>query len=73
MCPASCGFENPDGMKFLQSSPPVATDSPPATCAPTPGPYSPRHLAVHLLTSPSALEGRRERVTVEPDVMEESR
>ena len=68
---ASCGFENPDRMEFLQPSSPVSTTSPLPARAPTPSGYIPWHLAVKLLTSPRALEGRREQATVDPDVIEE--
>ncbi|MGH8071677.1 MAG: hypothetical protein ACRERE_41880 [Candidatus Entotheonellia bacterium] len=70
---ASCGFENPDGMEFLQPCPPVSTASPLPARAPTLSSYTPQHLAVKLLTSPSALEGQRKQVTADPEVMEERR
>ena len=54
---ASCGFENPDGLEFLQPSSPVSTISPFPARAPTPSSYTPRHLAAKPLTSPGALEG----------------
>jgi hypothetical protein len=68
---ASCGFKNPNGMEFLQASSPVSTTSPPPARAPTPSSYTPRHLVAKLPTSRGALEGQRQRVTVDPDVMEE--
>jgi hypothetical protein len=68
---ASCGFENPDRMEFLQPCPAVSTAPPLPARAPTPSGYIPWHLAVKLLTSPSALEGQRKQVTVDPEVMEE--
>jgi hypothetical protein len=68
---ASCGFENPDGMKFLQPSPPVSTASPFPARVQTPNSCTPRHLAAKLLTSRGALEAERKQVTVDPDVMEE--
>ena len=71
MCPASCGFENPDGMKILQSSPPISTASPLLARAQMPNGFIPRHLAEKLLTSPSLPDGQREQVTADPDVMEE--
>jgi hypothetical protein len=68
---ASCGFANPDRMEFLQPCPPVSTTSPLPSRAPTPSRYTPRHLDAKLLTSPSALEGQCQQVTVDPDVTEE--
>jgi hypothetical protein len=68
---ASCGFEDPDSMEFLQASSPVSTTSPLPAHAPTPSGYMPWHRAAKLLTSWSALEGERKQVTVDPDVMEE--
>jgi hypothetical protein len=68
---ASCGFENPDGIEFLQPSSPVSTTSPLPTHAPTPSSYIPWHLAAQPLTSRSALEAERKQVTVDPDAMEE--
>jgi hypothetical protein len=62
---ASCGFENPDRMEFLQPCPPVSTTSPLTARALTPSRYTPRHLAAKPLTSPSALEGQRKQVTVD--------
>ena len=71
MRPASCAFENPDRMQCFPPYPPAYTAAPFPAHAPTPGPYRPRHLAVHLLTSASALEGQRTQVVVDPGVMEE--
>jgi hypothetical protein len=68
---ASCGFENPDGIEFLQPSPLVSTTSPLRAPVPTPCTRPPRHLAARIVTSPSALEAERQQVTVHPDVMEE--
>jgi hypothetical protein len=71
MRPASCGFENPDGMTFLQFSPPVSTASPLLARAQMPNGFIPRHLAAKLLTSPSLPDGQREQDTADPDVLEE--
>jgi hypothetical protein len=71
MCFASCGFENPDGMEFVHPSSAVSTALPLPARAPTPSSYPPQHLAAKLLTSPSALAGQRQQLTVNPDVMEE--
>jgi hypothetical protein len=68
---ASCGFENPYGMEFLQPLSPLSAASPLPARAPTPSGYTPWPLAVKLLTLLSALEGQRKQVTVAPDVMEE--
>jgi hypothetical protein len=68
---ASCGFENPDGIEFLQPSPLVSTTSPLRARAQAPSSYTRRHLAAKFLTSPSALQGQRQQLTVHPDVMEE--
>ena len=68
---ASCGFENPDRMVFLQLCPSVSTALPLPARAPTLNGYIPWHLAAKLLTPPSALEGQSKQVTVDPGVMEE--
>jgi hypothetical protein len=70
---ASCGFEDPDDIEFLQSSSPVSTTSPFPARALTLSSDTPRPLALKLLTSPSVLEGQRKPVTLAPDVMEERR
>src|SRR5262245_31441614 len=94
-CP-SCGFENPEGLKFCNdcgtsllgrcaqcgfanqpqakfcgecgavlSSPVRASTAPPLALQPqTALTYTPGHLAEKILTSRSALEGERKRVTV---------
>ena len=67
----SCGFENPDGIEFLPSSPPVSTASPLRARAPTTSSDTPRHLAAPILTCPGALEGQHQQLTVHRDVMEE--
>jgi hypothetical protein len=61
---ASCGFENPDGMEFLQPSSPVTTTSPLPARAPTPIGYLP-------WSRPTALEGQRNQVVADRGVMEE--
>jgi hypothetical protein len=68
---ASCGCENPDGIEFLQSFPPVCTASPLSARAQAASRYSSRHLALKSLPSSSALEGQRKQVAVDPGVMEE--
>jgi hypothetical protein len=68
---ASCGFENPDGMEFLQPSSPVTTTSPLPARAPTPIGYLPWSLAVKLRARPTALEGQRNQVVADRGVMEE--
>jgi hypothetical protein len=60
---ASCGFEDPDGIEFLQSFPPVSTASPLSARPQAASTYSPRHPAAKLLTSPSVLEGQHRQVT----------
>jgi hypothetical protein len=68
---ASCGFENPNGMEFLQPSPPVYTTSLLHAHAPTPSGNTPRHLAAQILTSSSALEDQRKQMTVDPGIVED--
>ena len=68
---ASCGFENPDGMEFLQPLSPLSGTSPPPARARRPNGYLQWHLAAKLLTPPSALEGQRKQLTVAPDALEE--
>jgi hypothetical protein len=70
MCSASCGFENPDRVQCFPPRPPVSIAAPLLAHAPTPGPYTPWHLSVHLMTSPSALESQRTQVVMDPGVME---
>ncbi|MDX1495925.1 MAG: adenylate/guanylate cyclase domain-containing protein [Salinisphaeraceae bacterium] len=64
---SSCGHENPVAAKFCNQCGSSLAEAP-AQAKPvierTPGGYTPRHLAEQILTSRSALEGERKRVTV---------
>jgi class 3 adenylate cyclase len=62
-CPA-CGHSNPPGQRFCNGC--GAPQGEAASAAPerTPRDYTPPHLARRILTSRSALEGERKRVTV---------
>jgi class 3 adenylate cyclase len=60
----SCGFENPSPMKFCgECGKPLSEALKPGPI-PDPRAYTPKHLAEKILTSRSALEGERKRVTV---------
>jgi hypothetical protein len=66
----SCGYENPDGMEFLQPLSSVAITAPLPVCPQAASTDSPWHLAATLSTFPSGLEGQRTRISVDPGVME---
>jgi class 3 adenylate cyclase len=60
---AACGAELPRTAKFcLECGKPIGVRSAPP--APDPRAYTPKHLAVKILQSKSALEGERKQVTV---------
>ena len=67
---AACGTELPAGAKFCPScgraigGPGEAGARPQAPTAPSPGAYTPRHLAEKILTVRAAVEGERKPVTV---------
>ena len=61
---SSCDFENPPAMKFCgECGKPLSEAAKPAQ-PPDPRSYTPKHLAEKILTSRSALEGKRKQVTV---------
>ncbi len=62
----NCGHENPAGARFCNSCGDSLASNQPSIHAArgAPGSYTPRHLAERILTSRSALEGERKRVTV---------
>ncbi|PYN26525.1 MAG: guanylate cyclase, partial [Candidatus Rokuibacteriota bacterium] len=76
-CPA-CAHANPAGQKFCGECGTALATAPPAPASPAlgrepqpvafreaaPSTYTPKHLAEKILTSKSALEGERKRVTV---------
>jgi predicted amidophosphoribosyltransferase len=60
---ARCGRANPAGMRFcLGCGQPVEPAAP--AFRPEPRTYTPKHLAEKILTTRSALEGKRKQVTV---------
>jgi len=59
---SACGFENAPGIKFCGECGKPLGPAPKA--APDPRAYTPRHLAEKILSSRSALEGERKKVTV---------
>jgi class 3 adenylate cyclase/tetratricopeptide (TPR) repeat protein len=62
---ATCGTELPAGAKFcLECGQSVSAQPATASRFTSPGAYTPKHLAVKILTSKSALEGERKQVTV---------
>jgi class 3 adenylate cyclase len=62
---AQCGTELPAGAKFcLECGQPVGSQSAGQSKFPSPAAYTPKHLADKILTSRSALEGKRKQVTV---------
>ena len=62
---ASCGAELPDGARFCDAcGVPVAGPAVAKPAPPSPGSYTPRHLAEKILTSRGAIEGERKQVTV---------
>ncbi|MFQ5899117.1 MAG: zinc-ribbon domain-containing protein, partial [Candidatus Methylomirabilia bacterium] len=63
VCPA-CGTPNPPAQKFCGECGAPLTQAPSATKFGSPETYTPKHLAERILTSKSALEGKRKQVTV---------
>src|SRR5437773_3959610 len=61
----SCGAELPGGARFcLQCGQAVTAGTAARVGSPAPESYTPKHLAVKILTSKGALEGERKQVTV---------
>jgi hypothetical protein len=68
---ASCGFENPDGLESLQPSSPIFTTSLLPTRAQAFSSHIVSYLAAKLLTSPRALAGQRQQLTMDRGIMKE--
>ena len=61
---SACGADNPPASHFCRKCGEAIAESPARPVARTPAAYTPRHLTEKILTSRSAMEGERKRVTV---------